>query len=390
MKKYRVTRILLILGVVFSGSFLLINQAAVARAAIVGTGVDSVSTSPVVTASTTYTVTTYNGVASATGKPPYDGVGDYVVNFNGNSISLDDFTIGGTTYEPADFANKIEFQRSGSANASDLFWAEKISFTADGSGGGDLVVAASLPTNSEQVINDDILNRGMDNLFANVGSNNNNDIERADFVFSGGLTPIAENLGTHGFLILDRGGNDSFRIAAITALDVNDDPSDYQALHSVDHTAAFGNTLLTIPSTVFRNDGFTVEFTPMEDVPAQNIQGVFVTFGDLGLSAGQTFYGFSLFPNDIPEATPIADLVSLATAPGTTDNTTGGLDLVGGTASVYSPGGTPTAVTMNQFAVSGEPLLSTQALLTAVFLLCLSSLYVLQKYADVEVVKKQG
>lgn len=390
MKKYRVTRILLILGVVFSGSFLLINQGAVVRAANVGTGVDSVATSAVVTASTTYTVTTYNGVPSATGKPPYDGSGDYVVNFNGDSISLDNFTIGATTYEPADFADKIEFQRSGSANASDLFWAENVSFTSDGSGGGTLVVHSSLPTSSEQVINDDILNRGMDNLFANTGSNNNNDIERADFIFTGGLTPIAGNLTTHGFLILDRGGNDNFRIAAVTALDVNNDPSSYQVLQSIDSATAFGATLLSLSSTVFRNDGFTTEFTPMEDVASQNIKGVFVTFSDLGLSAGQTFYGFSLFPNDIPESTPIADLVSLATAPNTTNNTTGGLDLVGGTASVYSPGGTPTAVSMNQFAVTGEPLLSTQALLTAVFLLCLSSLYVLQKYADVQVVKKQS
>lgn len=384
MKKYHVTRLLLLLGVIFSGGVLIVNQGSAVKAAAVGQGVSAVTTEPIVTATTVYTVTTYMGVPSATGRSPYNGLGEYTIDFNGDSIHLLDFTVGGTTYLPAEFANKVEFQRSGAGNASDLFWAQRSSFTSDGAGGGTLVIQSSLPTNVEQVISDDILNRGMDNLFANTGSNNNNDIERADFIFSTGLTPTLSNLSTHGFLILDRGGNDAFKIAAITALDVNNDPSDYLTLQSVPATQwASAANLLAVESTVFRNDTYTTAFTPMEDVVLQNLKGIFVTFGELGLTAGQPFYGFSLFPDDVPESTSTADLVTLppTVALNTTDNTTGGLDLVGGTATVYSPCGCPTAVTMEQIGIQDAPLVSVQSLLAAVFLLCLSSLYVLQRRA---------
>jgi hypothetical protein len=79
------------------------------------------------------------------------------------------------------------------------------------------------------------INAGTDHVFANDAANTNN-IERVDYFNSSENAFTVEDPTTQGFLIVERGGNDSFKIAAITALDDNDNPSEFGTLHSVNNS----------------------------------------------------------------------------------------------------------------------------------------------------------
>jgi hypothetical protein len=71
----------------------------------------------------------------------------------------------------------------------------------------------------------DLVNRGADNVFANQGdgNGNNNNIERIDYIFNAGF-PYYNFTDQRGFLVMDRGGNDRFKIAVIIAVGTNGCP----------------------------------------------------------------------------------------------------------------------------------------------------------------------
>jgi hypothetical protein len=77
-----------------------------------------------------------------------------------------------------------------------------------------------------------------------------------------------------------------------------------------------------------RRLGSDLNLRPKQDVSAQPISGIFVSFADLGIANGATIYGFSLFPNDV---TSSMNLISLTNVPtNTNQGTDGGLDLMAG------------------------------------------------------------
>ncbi|MEA5520611.1 Ig-like domain-containing protein [Limnoraphis robusta] len=183
----------------------------------------------------------------------------------------------------------------------------------------------------------EIINRGTDNIFANQdnGDGNINNIERVDYISTRGLTIPESNLDGIGFLILERGGNDYFKIAAITGLDSN-----------TGEPTAFGPLLSFAGGDWGESDtGFSTRVLRQEEgqdsiastqISEQNIAGIFISYEDLlGENAGgNEFFGYALFPPDIDQDN---DLVGLTNFPTTTsdnrgpaDPLGGGLDLVGG------------------------------------------------------------
>lgn len=199
------------------------------------------------------------------------------------------------------------------------------------SGTTDKFFNAEYVDNLETLINSYTLNRGVDNIFSNFNSSTMNNIERIDLIRNSGMeVPTGVSLNKVGVLILERGGNDDYRLAAITKLDTNGNVSGLGSLiaRARDKFGALGKSVL---STVFMNSS-TVSpdpIKPNQDLTSQNIAGDFIDLETLGLTPGQVIYGIAVFPNDV-EST--MDLIGLSNVPINTNGNSdgGGLDLMGG------------------------------------------------------------
>jgi uncharacterized repeat protein (TIGR01451 family) len=192
-----------------------------------------------------------------------------------------------------------------------------------------------------------VVNRGIDNVFNNItvepnGQDTRNNIERIDYIIGNGalVDPNTVSLDDVGFLILERGGNDFFRIAATTGYDPGTGlPTAYGDLVQVNAADWGGNTNIgvNIRSAVLRKDQVagppdtTTAFLPTHAVAAQNVRGVFIPLSNLlpATTTPVTIFGFSLFANDV---TPASNLLDFATFPTNTTglSAAGGLDLVAG------------------------------------------------------------
>jgi hypothetical protein len=168
-------------------------------------------------------------------------------------------------------------------------------------------------------------------------------IERIDIIFSYGITPTAGNVDVAGFPVFERGGNDTFKIAPITALNTTDDPSAYGALYTggdgADPDFQWGSSSHEYSTIVFRADNGETDLRPSADVGSQTIHGTVFTYADLGISAGDTVYGYSLFGGDVN--TDDHELLNPSGFPvdtSSSSNATGGLDLISsGTTVVPEP-----------------------------------------------------
>lgn len=193
------------------------------------------------------------------------------------------------------------------------------------SSGTNLYYEPSYLANLEDVINSFVCNRGSDNLFSNTPTTQAN-IERVDLIVTGGITCTAPN--SQGFLILERNGNDPFKIAAITALNISNQVSTLGSLVSIT-TANWGKVGPSFVTRVMsRRTGSDVNLRPKQDIASQQISGVFISFANLGIAVGQKVYGISLFPNDV---TASMNLITLSNVPTNTDGAAaGGLDMMAG------------------------------------------------------------
>lgn len=185
-----------------------------------------------------------------------------------------------------------------------------------------------------------VVNRGIDNVFNNIvlgSEDTRNNIERIDYLIVNGaqVDSNAISLDDVGFLILERGGNDNFGIAAITSLDGAGNPATYGPLVQVDAAdwGGQGSIGVELRSAVLRKDGVNPTapaFRPTHTVDTQSIRGVYLPLSTLLPTAANpvTVFGFSLVAADVAPGT---DLVNFAAFPLTTNGTTeGGLDLIAG------------------------------------------------------------
>ncbi|MFS8970991.1 DUF4347 domain-containing protein [Synechococcus sp. 'PEA 65AY6A-5F PE A'] len=147
-----------------------------------------------------------------------------------------------------------------------------------------------------------VIKAGTDNLFTNIISVNSNNIERVDFITPGGITAPSTNLDKIGFLLLDRGGNDSFKIAAIKKLDPNPKQFVYNSPISVSATDWGLGTVISLTKIYSDNCGTANLNTNITASTAnQKLSGVFASYQDLGIGSGQTFFGYSVVGNDVTE-----------------------------------------------------------------------------------------
>ena len=260
------------------------------------------------------------------------------MNFGtGNNLRLTGFKVDDKDYSLLQLVDRASFNR---VNNTQVQGEKHILFLQTDS--NDNGIASSLISQMEDAVRSEFINIGTDNVFANQDNVNYNNIERVDFSIDNGLVVQEDYVDHAGFLLLERGGNDPFKIAAITAVDENGQPTEFGNLLTIPQST-WGNSGISLPTSVFQNEPRWVEPQLTASLSGQQINGIFVSIASLGIASGQTIYGYALFPHDIDAGN---DLVGLSDFPLTTSSASGegGLDLIS-SGGIFIPEGTsPTEV----------------------------------------------
>ena len=232
------------------------------------------------------------------------------------------------SYQILRFADRISIFRVDNANITGnkqlLFFEEATSNTSD----RDL--RPSYVNTMEEALLNEGINRGSDNVFANDAGTNENNIERIDFIFDDGVT-VPPDPAEEGFIILERGGNDDFKVAAIKSLGSSGDPDTFGTVLDIDRTTDWGASQYNIDTRVLFSDTPSDDLVETARTTDQFINGVFVSYDDLGFSAGDVFFGYSLAGGDASSTS--TDWPTAANFPTNTSadsDGAGGLDLIAG------------------------------------------------------------
>ena len=205
----------------------------------------------------------------------------------------------------------VKFRRANNANVTGR--RKALWYESDGNTPSATVAVAVRPAyddSLEAIFGKRLFNMGVDNAFENGTVTNNNNIERIDVIFPGGVK--AFNPDSAGFTVFDRGaagGNDSFMIAAIKSLDVNGDPSDYYPAVRVgplNYGAAAG-TALNFHG--LRKEESETNLKLFIAAGNQERQGVYFSFTSLGFpyssgTSANLVYGYSVMATDVNRAAP--------------------------------------------------------------------------------------
>jgi hypothetical protein len=258
----------------------------------------------------TWTTGTSTQVTADGQTATYDNNDEMLLNFK---------TTSGTSYYYDGQAQTALIQRD---PTHDTFAPNELSIWYASTGTGtSLQYLASDATNANTVLLGDNFYRGSDNLFTNSNGNtqSSDDVERLDFI----LNTAGENATTdQAFAVFDRGNatnHDSFKIAIITGIDTNGNPTSYGG-NLVTVTAnnydTAGNPIANQTYTVERYDtgnnlsaednNITTQTTtgaPLTiattDESSQGVGGVVLSLANLGISAGTKIYGYSIMASDV-------------------------------------------------------------------------------------------
>ena len=248
-------------------------------------------------------------------------------NFQNTTTSITTFYTATTAYSVSGLANSAYVRRNttaGNPDQSSVWYTQGSAFLGPHSND-----YASL------LLGNDI-NHGSDNTFSNDTGAAGGNIERLDFVTTGGMA-VNDSMG---FAVFDRGAtgvHDAFKIAVITGWDsINNVPTSYGQL--VGQAANWGssNLVSTFGYTLFRynnGDNLTANYASSE-TGNQGVGGVVFTLAELGISSGTTIYGYSLFGYDVTDGGNSANLIDWTNSSYYSTTTTGatgtgGIDLLG-------------------------------------------------------------
>ena len=247
------------------------------------------------------------------------------MNFGtGDNIKLEGFQVAGQNYSLLQLVDEARFQRVD----NDAVSGKRHIFFLQTASNNDNEIASSFTRTMEEAVRSEFINIGTDNVFANKneGTPNYNNIERVDFLVNNGLIVKENYVDNAGFLLLERGGNDPVKVAAITAVDDNGNPTEFGNLLSISSNT-WGDSGIALKTSVFQDEPLIwTEPSRTTKIGNQNIKGIFVSIASLGITSGQTIYGYSVFPYDINTT----DLVDFSNFPTDTASGSGegGIDLI--------------------------------------------------------------
>jgi len=292
-------------------------------------------------AATANATSTVNNTIAGFGTTTFPTANNYTIRYGESAAStvglnrtIQEFVLGGQTFVRLPKANapfdQISIKRRPNPvvvdlNRSALFFesptaAAPATVVASNT---SLFLSSSVVTSYESAINSYVVNRGAENIFTNTNlTTGTSNVERVDLILSKGFT--AKNPATEGILLLERGGNDTFKYAVITGLDVFGNVSSLGPLQSFTNTSNWSNTGINFKSTVLQRNTSDALQRPSGNVAAEEVKGTFLSMQNLGVSQGTTMYGIVLFHSDVTSG---MDLIGLTDVP---VNSGASLDLVGG------------------------------------------------------------
>jgi hypothetical protein len=266
------------------------------------------------------------------------------ITYRNQSLPITGVTAGNAWTESGGLSTELRLQRSTAGTASEIVWSERES------GATNTQVRAAPPTTTQAALNQSNIFIGTDNLFANVGdpNGNNSNVERADFLISGGTGTTPE--AGLGVVVFERGAtnvHDPFTIAAITGIDASGNPTSFGSLFQV--ASGWGTTALRTTSQSPPASSTSPGYTVLREPPAttnsftntaninQNIGGVLIRLSDLVDPGTPTIFGYALFGNDTVvsggcTADGLVNINNPACYPTATSGATGagGIDLLAG------------------------------------------------------------
>ncbi|OEK06856.1 hypothetical protein [Roseivirga misakiensis] len=245
-----------------------------------------------------------------------------------NNRRITGYTLGGIDYDFLLDPDTLALRRLGSASRLSL-WIEAdgaVDNTAD-----EIYLAPERQVPERSLYQANLLNIGYDNVLVNSGTNASN-IERIDAIYRTGMATSTP--ANAAIPVMDRGANGEFKIAMILSLDANGDPASYGNLVSV-APGDFGSGVVDLGLSIL----FLQQALGEDPIPTgsstQALGGTGITFAELGITAGQIVYGYSLFGVDVN--TTDHDLTDISTFPSNSNNS--GLDMAAGAVSAVSSDG---------------------------------------------------
>ena len=250
---------------------------------------------------------------------------------NGHDLELTSITVGGRTLTPERTSASVVMRRSPSAPGSVLVFYEPREYS-NARSNAYIRVRPGYAATVNDVLSGRVINRGIESVFGGCTQ-----AQRLDYFLPPFRVSSSSDLPKVGLSALDlgavSGSGDAFRIAAITGLDAAGVPNCYGPLIPVAATD-FGTSGVHTLNTNQR-----VQYNLLAEGDATSrpsavyegtMRGVFISLADLGIPAGTTVYGYSLFDTDTGTSNPDAchsDLVDWNTFPSSSST---GLDIAGG------------------------------------------------------------
>lgn len=270
---------------------------------------------------------------------------NYNVNYGvGNNIQVTSYTVDGigAPFDNFVFPDTLIIRRTDGSRFINIWYTlDQINTIPDPD---ELDVDAEKVTDADALYLTRNINAGYDNILVNEddeapSSTIQAQVERVDIIWNTGVVTCEPNNAV--FPVIERGGNDQIKIAAILSLDANGDPASYSPLIDIEDSDWPGGTTqgqLFDDYLVLRRQAVGSDPIPLINFgvnqvspaagSAQLVQGVAVTFTEFGILANQVVYGYSIFAFDVNAISHT--LTDPATFPTDTQASDSGLDLVAG------------------------------------------------------------
>ena len=292
-----------------------------------------------------------NTVAEAASPLTYSKDGIVYQWGQGANLKATSFEFNGKTLDYVADADRVVVRRVDNAQASGkpcAIFAETngnaysylASYPDDGTGTGNCDTAAIMSSGT--------MNVGALDVFSNAGQDGGfslGNIERVDFIYDQGVAAPLEKaaLAETGHVVTEKHGNNPVKIAAITALDESGNPAAYGVLRLIEpaysgneNALRYGITNISQDNDFLANERHGPQgYVSWKGTQTEPLGMAFVSLEDLGVTEGQTYYGFSFFAPDVDEN--IHDLTAPETFPQDTDRATDGDADLFGAAAFYKP-----------------------------------------------------
>lgn len=242
--------------------------------------------------------------------------------FTNEVQQLDSFTAGGLTYGVTGLADQAFVRRNNVNPDQSSIWYSRSgsNYTAEHNDTVDGVLLGNT------------FRAGSDNTFVNGSGQSQGNIERVDFVFTGGITAT----DALAFAVMDRGGatvHDRFKIALITGWDSgSNNVTSYSDVTGQGALWGSTNPDGNFSYQIFRyntgND--SSDSYSSQSSSGQGVGGVIFGIDDFNVSAGSTVYGYSLFGYDVSTGGNTNNLIDWTNStyfPTNTNDNNGGIDL---------------------------------------------------------------